>query len=167
MMQCGLFVTAGSYQADAARGIFTHFIREEDSGMTSGRLDDELKRMSAIADQIGPHCLILFNESFAGTNEREGAEIGYQVVRALLEAQIKVFFVTHRYAFADRFHTRARARHPVPARRAPARRTPRLQAHRQGPPSDQLRGRPLLPARRLAGRRQVRHPGRRYSHPGR
>jgi len=46
----------------------------------------------------------LFNESFAGTNEREGAEIGYQVVRALLEAQVKVFFVTHRYAFADRFH---------------------------------------------------------------
>jgi MutS-like protein len=105
MMQCGLFVTAESYQADVARGIFTHFIREEDSGMTSGRLDDELKRMSAIVGQVGPHSLILFNESFAGTNEREGAEIGYQVVRALLEAQIKVFFVTHRYAFADRFHS--------------------------------------------------------------
>ncbi len=104
MMQCGLFVTAKSYQADVASGIFTHFIREEDPGMTSGRLDDELKRMSVIASQIGPHALILFNESFAGTNEREGAEIGYQVVRALLEAQIRVFFVTHRYAFADRFH---------------------------------------------------------------
>src|SRR6185437_14532901 len=104
MMQCGLFVTARSYQADVARGIFTHFIREEDPGMTSGRLDDELWRMSAIADHIGPHCLILFNESFAGTNEREGAEIGYQVVRALLEAQTRVFFVTHRYAFAGRFH---------------------------------------------------------------
>ena len=103
MMQCGLFVTAQSYQASVARGIFTHFIREEDPGMTSGRLDDELRRMSAIADQIGPHCLMLFNESFAGTNEREGSEIGYQVVRALLDAQIKVFFVTHRYDFADRF----------------------------------------------------------------
>jgi DNA mismatch repair ATPase MutS len=61
--------------------------------------------MSAIAGQAGPHALILFNESFAGTNEREGAEIGYQVVRALLEAQIRVFFVTHRYALADRFHS--------------------------------------------------------------
>jgi hypothetical protein len=103
MMQSGLFVTARSYQANVTSGIFTHFIREEDTGMTSGRLDDELRRMSAIADYIGPHCLMLFNESFAGTNEREGAEIGYQVVRALLEAQIKVFFVTHRYALADRF----------------------------------------------------------------
>ena len=71
--------------------------------MTSGRLDDELWRMSATADHIGPHCLMLFNESFAGTNEREASEIGYQIVRALLEAQIKVFFVTHRYALADRF----------------------------------------------------------------
>ncbi len=103
MMQCGLFVTAQSYQADAARIIFTHFIREEDADMTSGRLDDELRRMSAIADHIGPHCLMLFNESFAGTNEREGSEIGYQVVRALLDAQVKVFFVTHRFDFADRY----------------------------------------------------------------
>jgi MutS domain V len=104
MMQCGLFVTAQSYQATAGRGIFTHFIRQEDPGMTSGRLDDELRRMSAIADQIGPHCLMLFNESFAGTNEREGSEIGHQIVRALLNAQVKVFFVTHRFDFADRFH---------------------------------------------------------------
>jgi DNA mismatch repair ATPase MutS len=105
MMQCGLFVTAQSYRANVTRGIFTHFIREEDSGMTSGRLDEELGRMSAIAGQIGPHCLMLFNESFAGTNEREGSEIGRQVVRALLEAEIKVFFVTHRYDFAERFHS--------------------------------------------------------------
>jgi hypothetical protein len=104
MMQCGLFVTAGSYRASMTRGIFTHFIREEDPGMTSGRLDEELRRMSAVADQIGPHCLMLFNESFAGTNEREGSEIGCQVVRALLDAQIKVFFVTHRYGFAEHFH---------------------------------------------------------------
>jgi hypothetical protein len=103
MMQCGLFVTAGSYQANVTGGIFTHFIRQEDTGMTSGRLDDELRRMSVIAGQIRPHCLILLNESFAGTNESEGAEIGCQIVRALLEAQIKVLFVTHRYALADRF----------------------------------------------------------------
>jgi hypothetical protein len=103
MMQSGLFVTARSYRASVTRGIFTHFIREEDPSMTSGRLDDELKRMSDIADRIGPHCMVLFNESFAGTNEREGAEIGYQVVRALLDSGIRVFFVTHRFGFADRF----------------------------------------------------------------
>lgn len=106
MMQCGLFVTAKSYQSDAASGVFTHFIREEDAGMTSGRLDDELRRMSDIADHIGPHALMLFNESFAGTNEREGSEIGYQVARALVDARVRVFFVTHRFDFADRFRRR-------------------------------------------------------------
>jgi hypothetical protein len=103
MMQCGLFVTAQAYQANVTRGIFTHFIREEDTGMTSGRLDDELRRMSVIAGQITPGCLMLFNESFAGTNEREGSEIACQIVRALLDAQIKVFYVTHRFGFADQF----------------------------------------------------------------
>jgi len=120
MMQCGLFVTAQSYQADAAPGIFVHFIRQEDPDMTSGRLDDELRRMSAIAGQIRPHCLMLFNESFAGTNEREGSEIGYQVVRALLDAQVKVFFVTHRFDFAERFRRqRARATLFLRAERRP------------------------------------------------
>ena len=73
MMQCGLFVTARSLQASVCQGIFTHFIREEDPAMISGRLDEELTRMSTIADQINPHCLILLNESFAAPNEREGS----------------------------------------------------------------------------------------------
>jgi hypothetical protein len=104
MMQCGMFVTARSFRASMCTGVFTHFIREEDPAIISGRLDEELGRMSTIADQIGPHCLMLFNESFAATNEREGSEIGRQVVRALLEAGIRVFFVTHQFDFADSFH---------------------------------------------------------------
>jgi DNA mismatch repair ATPase MutS len=104
MMQCGMFATARSLRASVCRGIFTHFIREEDPAMISGRLDEELARMSTIADQISPHCLILFNESFAATNEREGSDIGRQIVRALLEAGIRVFFVTHQFDFADSFY---------------------------------------------------------------
>lgn len=103
MMQAGMFVTARSLRASAFAQIFTHFIREEDPGMVSGRLDSELKRLSAIASQIGPHSLVLFNESFAATNEREGSEIGRQVVRALLESDVRVFFVTHQFDFADSF----------------------------------------------------------------
>jgi MutS domain V len=103
MMQSGMFVTAGSLRASVCQQLFTHFIREEDREMVSGRLDEELSRISTIADQLGPHCLVLFNESFAATNEREGSEIGRQVVRALLEADIRVFFVTHQFDFADSF----------------------------------------------------------------
>jgi DNA mismatch repair ATPase MutS len=103
MMQSGMFVTAGALRASICQRLFTHFIREEDAEMVSGRLDEELSRMSTIADRIGPHCIILFNESFAATNELEGSEIGRQVVRALLEARIRVFFVTHQFDFADSF----------------------------------------------------------------
>jgi DNA mismatch repair ATPase MutS len=46
---------------------------------------------------------VLFNESFAATNEREGSEIARQIVCALLEKRIKIFFVTHLYAFAHGF----------------------------------------------------------------
>jgi len=102
MMQCGLFVTAQSYRASPDAGISTHFTREEDPGMTSGRLDEELRRMSVIAGRLTPQSLVLFNESFAGTNEHEGSEIGYQIVRALLDAGVRIFFVTHRFSFADR-----------------------------------------------------------------
>ena len=72
--------------------------------MISGKLDEELGRMSAIIDHLGPGALVLFNESFAATNEREGSEIARQIVNALLEKDIKIFFVTHLYAFAREFH---------------------------------------------------------------
>ncbi len=104
MMQCGLFVPAESFQANICYGIFTHFKREEDASMRSGKLDEELSRMSVIADQIIPHSIVLFNESFASTNEREGSEISRQILRALLEADIKAFYVTHMFDLAQRFY---------------------------------------------------------------
>ncbi len=100
MMQCGMFVPAESFCANTCAGLFTHYRREEDTAMKSGKLDEELARMSIIVDQIVPDSMILFNESFAATNEREGSEIARQIVSALLKRRIKVFFVTHLYAFA-------------------------------------------------------------------
>jgi len=100
MMACGLFVPAEFYAANLCRGLYTHCKREEDSGMNSGKLDEELARMSAIVDHIQPDALILFNESFAATNEREGSEIAGQITRALLAHRIKIFTVSHLYEFA-------------------------------------------------------------------
>jgi DNA mismatch repair ATPase MutS len=104
MMQSGMFVGAESLRATVGNGVFTHYKREEDAAMESGKLDEELRRMSAIADQITPKSVLLCNESFASTNEREGSEIARQVIRAMLDKQIRVFFVTHMYDLAHRFH---------------------------------------------------------------
>lgn len=100
MMQAGMFVTAESFTANLCRSLFTHYKREEDATMTSGKFEEELGRMSGIVDALTPYSLVLFNESFAATNEREGSEIARQIVRALLEKPVKIFFVTHLYDFA-------------------------------------------------------------------
>jgi len=100
MMQCGAFVPAESFSSDLCNGLFTHFRREEDPTMKSGKLDEELSRMNDIVNHLSPNCVVLLNESFAATNEMEGSEISRQIVSALLENRIKVFFVTHQYEFA-------------------------------------------------------------------
>jgi DNA mismatch repair ATPase MutS len=107
MAQCGMFVAADNFESALFGGIFTHFIREEDPTMTSGRFDEELGRMSTIAERIRPGGLALFNESFAATNEREGSEIGRQVIRALVESDVTVVFVTHHYDLAHSFEADA------------------------------------------------------------
>ena len=72
MMQAGMFVPATAFRAGIATGVFTHFKREEDATMRSGKLDEEMARMSDIADHIRPGGLLLCNESFASTNEARG-----------------------------------------------------------------------------------------------
>ena len=105
MMQCGMFVPAEAFSSNICGGIFTHFKREEDIAMKSGKLDEELRRMAGIADNLKTaDSLVLFNESFAATNEREGSEIAGQIVSALTEKNVKVFFVTHLYEFARNFY---------------------------------------------------------------
>jgi hypothetical protein len=103
MLQSGMFVTADAFTSSLHSGLFTHYKREEDHSMRSGKFDEELVRMSGIADQIHRRGLVLFNESFAATHEREGSEIARQVVSALLDNEVTVFFVSHMYEFARSF----------------------------------------------------------------
>ena len=104
MLQCVMFVGVHSLRASVVDGVFTHFKREEDATMESGKLDEELGRMSEIADAVTPTSVLLCNESFAATNEREGSEIARQVIRALLDSGIAVVFVTHLFDLANGFY---------------------------------------------------------------
>jgi len=106
MLQAGMFVGAERFEGDVRDSVFTHFKRREDVTMTSGKLDEELKRMSEIADRLTPNALALFNESFSATNEREGADIAEEIIQALLEAGAKVLFVTHSFELAQRYWRR-------------------------------------------------------------
>ena len=103
MAQSGMFVGADSFSAPLRRGVFSHFKKEEDTAMKSGKLDEELARMSELTNYLESGALMLFNESFAATNEREGSEICRQITQALIENGVEVFSVTHLYTYAAAF----------------------------------------------------------------
>ncbi len=108
LMQCGLPVAARSYRSGIFPRIFVHFTRREDSAMNSGRLDEELRRMNGIVEHIGDGSLVLLNESFATTTEKEGSVIMYDIVRALSEAGVRILTVTHLLSFAKRVYEEAK-----------------------------------------------------------
>jgi hypothetical protein len=108
MMQAGMTAPAESFCANVCSSICTHYKREEDVTLRSGKLDEELGRMSRIVDHLAPDALVLFNESFAATNEREGSEIARRIVEALCERRIKVAFVTHLHTLARGLYERSR-----------------------------------------------------------
>ncbi|MDR5684082.1 MAG: DNA mismatch repair protein MutS [Armatimonadota bacterium] len=106
MAHAGMFVPAHSCSVSLCEGLFTHFKREEDARMETGKFAEELQRMRSLVDLATPRSVFLCNESFSSTNEREGSEIASQVLAALLEAGVRVFFVTHFFELAHRFRDR-------------------------------------------------------------
>jgi DNA mismatch repair ATPase MutS len=108
LAQCGVFVPARSFRGSLVSGVFTHFRRGEDAGMRRGKLDEELARMRDIVDALEPSGMLLLNESFASTNEREGSELARQIVAALTESGVRILFVTHLSQFARGLHGRGR-----------------------------------------------------------
>ncbi|HEX2869378.1 MAG TPA: hypothetical protein VHO03_20205 [Ignavibacteriales bacterium] len=100
MMQSGMFAPAEKFASGICSSVITHFRRGEDTAMESGKLDEELSRMDEIVGKLTPGSMVLFNESFAATNEREGSEIAREITLALSESRTRVVFVTHLYEFA-------------------------------------------------------------------
>ncbi|MCM1193790.1 MAG: hypothetical protein NC123_11550 [Butyrivibrio sp.] len=106
MLQCGMPVCAKEFVSGIFPCFFTHFTRREDSGMNSGRLDEELGRIDGIIRHLGEGSMVLLNESFATTTEEEGSAIADDVIRAMVEAGVKVLTVTHLLAFAGKMYRR-------------------------------------------------------------
>lgn len=95
LMQCGMPVPAYEFSAPIYKQIFTHFSRREDEHLNSGRLREELKRMTEMVSVAEPGSIFLLNESFASTTEKEGAKIAKGILKAFYEKGISVMMVTH------------------------------------------------------------------------
>lgn len=104
LMQCGMLVPADSYSSGLYSNLFTHFTRQEDNAMNSGRFDEELKRMDQIMEHMTEDSMLLMNESFASTTEKEGSLIMKNIIDALYELNIPVFMVTHLFEFIQEMY---------------------------------------------------------------
>jgi DNA mismatch repair ATPase MutS len=58
--------------------------------------------MKRIIVDITPKSMLLLNESFASTTEKEGSVIAEDITKALYEEGIRVFMVTHLYEFVKK-----------------------------------------------------------------
>lgn len=100
LMQCGMPVPARKFCSGLYQRIHTHFTRKEDAMLSRGRLEEELKRMNDILSQITRDSLLLFNESFASTTEKEGSRIAYNIIMPCYQKKIEIMMVTHLHEFA-------------------------------------------------------------------
>lgn len=101
MVQSGLFVCGLSYKTKIFENVYTHFPSQEDEGVNKGLLEVELAQLDAIIQNIRPNSILLMNESFSTTTEKEGSQMAEEITRALREAGILTLFVTHLFSYAD------------------------------------------------------------------
>jgi hypothetical protein len=109
LARCGCYASASGYEVPLYREVITHFRREEDVELASGKFDEELTRMAIVADQLRSGSLLLSNESFSSTNEREGSQIAEEVLRGLADAGVQIVMVTHMFELAELMRTGATA----------------------------------------------------------
>ena len=80
--------------------LLTHFDKEEDTNLESGKFDDELRRFDLMIGRLKENSLIILNESFQSTDEHEGSKIGFEIIKALKDSNVRVILVTHMYDLA-------------------------------------------------------------------
>jgi DNA mismatch repair ATPase MutS len=105
LARSGCFVPATHMRCELPTDVHTHFLREEDDELLSGKLDEELSRLSVTVGRLRHGAVLLCNESFSSTNEREGGQIGTGVLEVLVDAGVRVVVVTHMFELAQSLWT--------------------------------------------------------------
>lgn len=94
LARAGLFVPANNLVISSPGSVFTHFQRQEERTMPYGKFEEEIIRLRKIIELLKAGDYVLMNESFSTTNEVEASAVAKQVVSALIDNKITVFFVT-------------------------------------------------------------------------
>ncbi len=90
--------------------VFTLFEREESLDEPQGRLGSEPRRVHEVVQAMTDHSVVVMNETFSSTNEAEGSQIAFDVVKGLASSGVQLRCVTHMYEFARRLSEGPEAR---------------------------------------------------------
>ncbi|MGN0665998.1 MAG: DNA mismatch repair protein MutS [Huintestinicola sp.] len=95
MAQTGFYVPAESCDISVCDFIYTHFPREEETGINSSRFTTEIKQLKVISDTITSNSLLLMNESIQSTTPKECCDIASELVRIFCIIGVRGIFATH------------------------------------------------------------------------
>jgi len=103
LARAGLFVPADEFTLPSTGAVYTHFPRQEDRTLSYGKFEEEVKRLSAIVEGLRRGDYVLMDESFSSTNQVEASVVAEEVVAALVDSGVYVFYVTFLQDFLNRF----------------------------------------------------------------
>jgi len=110
LARAGLFVPADEFALPSTGTVYTHFPRREDRTLSYGKFEEEVKRLSAIVEGLRRGDYVLMDETFSSTNQVEASVVAEEVVAALVDSGVNVFYVTFLQDFLNRFLERYRER---------------------------------------------------------
>jgi DNA mismatch repair ATPase MutS len=110
LARAGLFVPADEFALPSTGTVYTHFPRREDRTLSYGKFEEEVKRLSAIVEGLRRGDYVLMDETFSSTNQVEASVVAEEVIAALVDSGVNVFYVTFLQDFLNRFLERYRER---------------------------------------------------------
>lgn len=95
MAQTGFYVPAAACVISPCDFIFTHFPKEEETGINASRFTTEIKDLKIISDLVSENSLLLMNESIQSTTPKECAEIAGEITRIFCIIGVRGIYATH------------------------------------------------------------------------
>ena len=102
MAQAGLYVPAESCTLRPADYIYTHFPREEQTGINASRFTTEIKQFKTISETVTENSLLFMNESIQSTTPGECVDIACEMVKIFTSIGVRGIFATHLPELAEK-----------------------------------------------------------------